>query len=62
MTKKLRHKHLVKVRSFPEAKIDSMREHVKPTLQEVNSYDIILHASTNDLNTEKRLVKLQNLR
>ena len=36
LTKKIRHKHLVKVRLFSWAKISCMRDHVKPTLRNVN--------------------------
>ena len=33
LTKKIRHEHLVKVRSFSGVKINCMTDHVKPTLQ-----------------------------
>ena len=32
LTRKIKHKHLVKVRSFSGVKISCMTEHVKPTL------------------------------
>ena len=64
LTKKIRHKHLVKLRSFSGAKISYMTNHVKPTLRDINAYHIVLHAGTNDLRTENtasqiRLQKLQ---
>ena len=52
LTRKIRHKHLVKVRSFSGAKISCMTNHVKPTLRDINPDHIILHADTNDLRTE----------
>ena len=47
LTRKIKHKHLVKVRSFSGAKISCMTDHVKPTLRDINR-DHILHAGTND--------------
>ena len=52
LTRKIKHKHLVKVRSFSGAKISCMRDHVKPTLRDINPDHIILHAGTNDFRTE----------
>ena len=52
MTRKIKHKHLVKVRSFSGTKISCMTDHVKPTLRDINPDHIILHAGTNDLRTE----------
>ena len=52
LTRKIKHKHLVKVRSFSWAKINCMTDHVKPTLGDINPDHIILHAGTNDLRTE----------
>ena len=52
LTKKIRHKHLVKVRSFSGAKISCMTDHVKPTLRDINPDHIVLHAGINDLRTE----------
>ena len=49
LTKKLRHKYLVKVRSFLGAKISCMVDHVKPTFREDTPDNIILHGGTNDL-------------
>ena len=51
---KIRHKHLVKVRSFSGAKISCMTDHVKPTLRDINPDHIVLHAGTNDLRTENK--------
>ena len=52
LTRKIKHKHLAKVRSFSGAKISCMTDHVKPTLRDINPDHIIVHASTNDLRTE----------
>ena len=51
-TRKIKHKHLVKVRSFSGAKISCMTDHVKPTLRDINPDHIILHAGTNDVRTK----------
>ena len=62
LTRKIKHKHLVKVRSFSGAKISCMTDHVKPTLRDINPDHIILHAGTNDLRTENtasQIAKLQ---
>ena len=61
LTKKIRHKHLVKVRLFSGAKISCMRDHVKLTLRDVNPDHIVLRAGTNDLrNGNLRLKKNVN--
>ena len=52
LTKKIKHKHRVKVRSFLGAKISFMTDHVKLTLREINLNHIVLHSGTNDLRTE----------
>ena len=52
LTRKVRHKYLIKVRSFSGAKVSCMADHVKPTLRDDKS-DIILHVETNDPRTEK---------
>ena len=54
LTRKIKHKHLVKVRSFSGAKISFMLDHVRPTLRDINPDHIVLHAGTNDLRTENR--------
>ena len=53
ITKKLRHKHLVKVRSFSSAKVRCMYDHVKPGIRDFNPEHTILHVGTNTLNSEK---------
>ena len=35
LTRKIKHKHLAKVRSFSEAEISCMADHVKPTLRDI---------------------------
>ena len=52
LTKNVRHKYLIKVRSFSGAKVSCMVDHVKPTLRD-DKPDIILHVETNDPRTEK---------
>ena len=52
LTRKIKRKHLVKVRSFSGAEISCMTDDVKPTLRDINPDLIILHAGTNDLRTE----------
>ena len=53
LTKKNRHKHLVKVRSFAGMEISCMTDHVKSTLRDINPNHIVLNPSTNVLRTEK---------
>ena len=53
LTKKVRHKYLIKVRSFSGAKVSCMVDHVKPILRDDKPDHIILQAATNDLRTEK---------
>ena len=53
LTRKVRHKYLIKVRSFSGAKVSCMVDHVKPTLRDDKPDHIILHVGTNDLRTEK---------
>lgn len=62
LTKKIRHKHLFKECSFSGEKINSVTDHVKTTLQEINPDYIILHAGTNDLKTEKRASQVAKAR
>ena len=38
LTRKIKHKHLVKVRSFSGAKISCMTDHVKPTLRDITLF------------------------
>ena len=53
LMRKVRHKYLIKVRSFSGAKVSCMVDHVKPTLRDDKPDHIILHVGTNDLRTEK---------
>ena len=50
LTRKPKHKCLVKVRPFSSAKVRCMHEIVG----DFNPDDIILHCGTNDLNSERR--------
>ena len=59
LTRKMKHKHLVKVRLFSGAKISCMTDHVKPTLRDINPDHIILHAGTNDLRTENTASQIE---
>ena len=52
LTRKVKLKHLVKVRSFLGSKISCMADHVKATLRDINPDHIILHAGRKDLRTE----------
>ena len=52
LVRTIKHKHLVKVRSFSGAKISCMTDHVKSTLRDINPDHIVLHAGTSDLRTE----------
>ena len=58
LTKKVRHKYLVKVRSFSGATVRCMADHVKPTLQNDKPDHVILHTGTNDLRSEKKLSQI----
>ena len=53
ITKNIKHKYLVKVRSFSSAKTRCMYDHVKPSIREYDPEHVILHVGTNDLNSEK---------
>ena len=53
LTKKLRHKKLIKVRSFSGAKVSCMYDHVKPTIRKFNLNHIILHVGSNELKSSK---------
>ena len=53
LTKKVRHKFLVKVRSFSVAKVSCMVDHVKPTILDEKPDIFILHTRTNDLRSKK---------
>ena len=56
--KKNKHKGIVKVRPFTTAKVSCMQDHVKPTIRGINSQQVILHISTNDLKTERTAVQI----
>ena len=60
LTKDIKHKFLVKVRSFSSAKTRCMYDHVKPTIREINPEHIILHVGTSDLNSEKTASQISN--
>ena len=53
LTKKVRHKFLVKVRSFTGPKVSCMVDHVKPTIRNDEPDHVILHAGKNDFHSEK---------
>ena len=53
LTKKVRHKFLVKVRPFSGAKVSCMVDHVKRIIRDFKPYHVILHTGTNDLRSEK---------
>ena len=53
MTRKLKHKCLVKVLPFNSAKVRCIQDHVKPTVRDFNPDHIILHCGTNNLNSER---------
>ena len=53
LTKKIKHKVVVKVRTFTTAKVSCMQDHVKSTIRDINPQQIILHVGTNDLKTER---------
>ena len=53
LTKKIKHKGIVKVRPFTTAKVSCMQDHVKPTIRDINPLQIILHVGTNDLKIER---------
>ena len=51
LTKKIKHKVVVKVRTFTTAKVSCMQDHVKPTIRDINPQQIILHLGANNLKT-----------
>ena len=58
LTRKIKHKLLVKVRSFPAAKISCKTDHVKRTLRDINPDHIVLQAGKNDLRTENTVSQI----
>ena len=53
LTKKAKHKGILKVRPFTSAKVSCMQDHVKSTVRDINPQQIILYVGTNDLKTER---------
>ena len=60
LTKHIKHKYLVKVKSFSSAKTRCMHDHVKPTMRDFNSEHVIIHVGTNDLNSDKTASQIAN--
>ena len=58
LTKKVRHKFLVKVRPFSGAKVGCMVDHVKPTIRNDKPDHVILHTGTNDFRSEKTVSQI----
>ena len=52
MNKSLGYKHKVNIRTFAGAKINCMRDYVKPINREMNPNHLIIHVGTNNLNSE----------
>ena len=52
LTKKTKHKGILKVRPFTSARVSCMQDHVKSTVRDINPQQIILYVGTNDLKTE----------
>ena len=61
LTKKIKHRGIVKVRLFITVKFSCMQDHVKPTIRDINPQQIIIHVGTNDLKTERTKVKSLNV-
>ena len=53
LTRKFKHKCLVKVRSFSSVKVKCMHDHVKPTVRDFTPEHIILYCGTDYLNFEQ---------
>ena len=53
LTKKVKHKYLIKVRPFSEAKASCMVDNVKPTIRDNKPNHVVSRAETNDLQSEK---------
>ena len=60
LTKNIKHRFLVKVRSFSSAKVSCMNDHAKPTMRDFDPEHIILHVGTNDLNSERTASQIAN--
>ena len=52
LTKKTDKNHKIYVRSFPGAKVKCMKDYAKPCIRENDPDHVILHAGTNELNSE----------
>ena len=61
LTKKLRNRELIKVRSLSEAKINCMYDHVKPSSREFYPYHLMLHVRTNELKSSKTTSQISKL-
>ena len=53
LTKKVKHKYLVKVRSCSGAKVTSMSDHFKQAIRDENPDHVVLNAGINILQSEK---------
>ena len=60
LTKSIRHKANIKVRSFPKAKVRCMTDHIKPTIREESPDHIIIHTGTNEIPSEKTSIQICN--
>ena len=54
----VRHKFLVKVRSFSATKVSCMIDHVRPIILDNKPDHVILHTGTNDLRSEKTVSQI----
>ena len=53
LTKKIKHRGIVKVCLLTTVKVSCMQDHVKPTIWDINLQQMILHVGTNKLETEQ---------
>ena len=60
LTRNINHRFIVKVRSFPGAKVKCMTNYVKPTIKDFDPEHIIIHVGTNDLNSERTASQIAN--
>ena len=58
LTRKVRHKYLMKVRSFSGTKVSCMVDHLKPILLDDNQ-TTLFKLRTNDLRTEKTATQIE---
>ena len=47
-------------RSFPLTKVKYMKDHIKPCVRENNPYNVIIHVSTNELESERQSKMIPN--